>query len=345
LTKGFIYNILLMILPLLGMSQTGTSLSNGDLAIIGMDTGDEDFSFVCFVNINAGTEIYFTDEEADGDYTIGTGEGTVLFTAPVGGVSAGTVITYQGNSSYFSTTSDGNMTLGNSGDGILAYQGSSVGNVTSFLHAVGEDNGDLGSFPGGFSNHMTMGADDGQYSGTRTGTAAALMSAINDNSNWSTSGSGVTPFTTTSFTISGVASGPSITSVSHTPTTPTSSQTVSVSADVTDADGVFGVELHWGTSSGSLGTTISMSNTGVIPMQPLLIFQHNPMAPQFIMRFMPWIITRMIILLPSTTIRLPIPPQQLSFMKMISQTAVLHYGQSRVFRAMPTGLVAQENLK
>jgi hypothetical protein len=142
-----------------------------------------------------------------------------------------------------------------------------------------------------------------------------------------------------------VSSGPTISSISHSPTTPTSSQTVSVSADVTDADGVFGVELHWGTSSGSLGTTISMSNTGVIPMQPLLIFLHNPMAPQFIMKFMPWIITRMIILLPSTTIRLPIPPQQLSFMKMISQTAVLHYGQSRVFRAMPTGLVAQENLK
>jgi hypothetical protein len=59
-----------------------------------------------------------------------------------------------------------------------------------------------------------------------------------------------------------VSSGPTISSISHSPTTPTSSQTVSVSADVTDADGVFGVELHWGTSSGSLGTTISMSNTG-----------------------------------------------------------------------------------
>ena len=35
-----------------------------------------------------------------------------------------------------------------------------------------------------------------------------------------------------------------------------------MTADVADADGVFGVELHWGTSSGSLGTTISMSNTG-----------------------------------------------------------------------------------
>ena len=42
----------------------------------------------------------------------------------------------------------------------------------------------------------------------------------------------------------------------------TSSTIVSVSADVTDSDGtVEGVELHWGTTSGSLGTTISMTNT------------------------------------------------------------------------------------
>ena len=40
----------------------------------------------------------------------------------------------------------------------------------------------------------------------------------------------------------------------------TSSTTVSVSADVTDSDGsVAGVELHWGTASGSLTNTINMS--------------------------------------------------------------------------------------
>lgn len=58
------------------------------------------------------------------------------------------------------------------------------------------------------------------------------------------------------------SSGPSITSISHTPASPTSSDPVSVSADITDADGIFGAEIHWGTSSGSLGNTISMSNSG-----------------------------------------------------------------------------------
>ncbi len=57
---------------------------------------------------------------------------------------------------------------------------------------------------------------------------------------------------------------PIISNIGHTPSLDiTSTTTVSVSADVTDSDGtVAGVELHWGTTSGSLGTTISMSNTG-----------------------------------------------------------------------------------
>lgn len=202
--KKFLITLLGAILLVLsaGNSFGQTTLSVGELAIIGMDTPGEDFSFVCFVDLDEDTEIYFTDEEADGDYTIGTGEGTVMYTAPSGGLSAGTVVTYVGNSSDFTTTSDGIMILGNSGDGILAYQGTSVGNVTTFLHAIGEDAGDIGTFPSGFSNYMTFGADDGQYNGTRTGTASDLMDAINDNSNWTTSGSGVTPFTTTAFTIS-----------------------------------------------------------------------------------------------------------------------------------------------
>ena len=56
-----------------------------------------------------------------------------------------------------------------------------------------------------------------------------------------------------------VSSGPTITNITQNPTSVTSSDTVSVSADVTDPDGIGGVELHWGTTSGNLNTTISMS--------------------------------------------------------------------------------------
>ncbi len=52
-----------------------------------------------------------------------------------------------------------------------------------------------------------------------------------------------------------------IANIVHTPVLPNSSQTVSVSADVTDDVNIFGVELHWGTTSGSLTNTINMSLT------------------------------------------------------------------------------------
>ena len=55
---------------------------------------------------------------------------------------------------------------------------------------------------------------------------------------------------------------PVINNIVHTPTLPNSSETVFVSADVTDDGTVDGVELHWGTASGALGTTIAMSNGG-----------------------------------------------------------------------------------
>lgn len=54
---------------------------------------------------------------------------------------------------------------------------------------------------------------------------------------------------------------PSISNILHTPSSGiTSITTVSVSADVTDSDGTIGgVELHWGTTSGSLTNNIDMS--------------------------------------------------------------------------------------
>ncbi|MCF8232277.1 MAG: hypothetical protein K9J27_08815, partial [Bacteroidales bacterium] len=55
---------------------------------------------------------------------------------------------------------------------------------------------------------------------------------------------------------------PSITNIQQTPEVVTSSDEVNVSADVTDSDGtVENVELHWGTTSGSLTNTINMSTT------------------------------------------------------------------------------------
>lgn len=66
---------------------------------------------------------------------------------------------------------------------------------------------------------------------------------------------------------------PAVNNISISPVNPTSSDMVAVSADFTDADGIASATLRWGTTSGSLTNTVSMSNTsgdtysGTIPDQ------------------------------------------------------------------------------
>ena len=66
---------------------------------------------------------------------------------------------------------------------------------------------------------------------------------------------------------------PAISNITGSPMNPTSSDAVTVSADFTDADGIASATLRWGTTSGSLTNTVSMSNTsgdtysGTIPAQ------------------------------------------------------------------------------
>lgn len=171
-----------------GHSQT--VMAKGDMAIISISTGDEQFAFVTFVDLAENTVIYFTDEEADNDLTIGTGEGTLRYTVPAGGITKGTVISYTGVGGAWAEE-DAGFALGNSGDGIIAYQGTGL-TVTTFLHGVGEDAGDMGTFPAGTlsaSDYVLIGNDDGNYTGTTTDTAVNLFSAINTPAQWTVSGS------------------------------------------------------------------------------------------------------------------------------------------------------------
>ncbi len=62
--------------------------------------------------------------------------------------------------------------------------------------------------------------------------------------------------------VSGGNANPAITNIEHTPLAPTSSDAVTVTADITDSDGTIQTtELHWGTESGNLTNTIGMSTT------------------------------------------------------------------------------------
>src|SRR5690554_3133555 len=67
--------------------------------------------------------------------------------------------------------------------------------------------------------------------------------------------------------------GPFIANIAHNPSNVTSSDDVTISADIIDADGVASAQLHWGTTSGSLSNTLAMTvevndtYTATIPAQ------------------------------------------------------------------------------
>ena len=176
-----------------------TQLKQGDISIIGLNCETEDFSFVTFVPLEEGTQIYFTDEEANGSYQIGLGEGTVLYTVPTGGLDRGTVISFQSNAIDFSNTYDGMIALADSGDGLIAYQGKKVSEVSVFLDALGNDVTSLGTFPGGFGGRV-LGTVNGQYQGVRNGlNQTSYLVRISDLNDWQLVESGLSSLDLSSF--------------------------------------------------------------------------------------------------------------------------------------------------
>lgn len=238
-------------LMLCNLTIAQTVLNQGDLALIGLDTNDEVFSFVVLVDMLPGTEIYFTDEEFGGT-TFSTNEGTVLYTVPTTGYVAGTVIIGDSNGTEvnFSSTSDGAMVLGNSGDGVTAYQGT-LSSPSTILFAIGEDSGDIGNFYAG--PQLLIGADNGDYQGVRSGDSATLFQLFQDSTNYNTNGNSLGGLSSTSFAVN---NGPATTSLQFDPNSLTVNEdagtvdlTVSISNESTSNATTADVVLTSGTAS------------------------------------------------------------------------------------------------
>ncbi len=201
------------------------SQNTGDIAIIGtnFDNPDE-ILFVTFVDIDASTDIYFTDYKWDGSAWItGGADGWLKYTTPAEGLAAGDVVQIKLDSPYRtnigSTVSDGGLfrliNSSSSGDEIYAYLGTDKENPTTFLFALNTTGSwganellNTGLTDGDNALVVCSGIDNSKYTGTRTGTANELKSAIADvSSNWSSS-SGRYTFSTTRFNISGFVQKP-----------------------------------------------------------------------------------------------------------------------------------------
>lgn len=200
-----------------------TSLSAGDIAIIGINADNpDDFSFVLLVDIDAGTEIRFTDSGVLSDGSFRANEGAVRYTAPAA-LTAGTVINFVNNSADFTADNDAGVgtsgfSLSTSGDQIIAFQGLSTNptflfalltNSTEFQADATSSNTSalppgleigttavaVGSGPG-----PTQEVDNAVYSGPVPGTPTELLAAISDASNW-TGGNSPLTLPTNSLTI------------------------------------------------------------------------------------------------------------------------------------------------
>ncbi|MGH1383480.1 T9SS type A sorting domain-containing protein [Kordia sp.] len=129
-----------------------TTLAAGDIVVIQLQGDDPDsFAFVTFVDIAAGTGIFFTDcgvsSTTDHFRAPACTEGARKYTAPAGGLDAGDIVKYAGGGADFATYTDaritGNFLLSTGGDQIVAFQdstnpagGTNAGNNPTFLYIL-----------------------------------------------------------------------------------------------------------------------------------------------------------------------------------------------------------------
>lgn len=204
----------------------------GDIAFIGFN-GDspDDFVIVLLADAAAGTVVHFNDNEWVGTRFNGSTESAVSWTVGMGGLPAGTVVTFSSTgtatpSVSTGTLTGGNMPLDSAGEAIYAFLGVDAMTPTTFLAAISNDirvyNGTNGQTLTGTG--LTQGstaillpasgtnlADGGQYTGARTGAdsfADYLALIGNPSLNWAVDandGTQFVPFNTMSFEITSAA--------------------------------------------------------------------------------------------------------------------------------------------
>ncbi len=182
-------------------TQAVTVLAPGDLAIIAfqVDTPDQ-FAFLTFVPIDAGTEIKFTDNGWTDAGALATSEGTITWTAPASKFAAGQIVTITAGTPWTAdkgtVSTAGSPAFATSGDQLIAYQGSS--DNPTLLYALSTMpwvtsaaiSSNTTYLPTGLVDGTTAVAfsteyDDQYYNVTPiSGTPAQILASIADEGNW-----------------------------------------------------------------------------------------------------------------------------------------------------------------
>ncbi len=213
-----------------------TALQTGDIAFTSFNADRDAIAFVALDAIPAGEVIYFNDNEWNGSAigaggAFNTGEGVVTWTAPAGGVAAGTVVVIDNYDVSTTISASVGTVTGSSGlsateESIYAYQGLSSSQPTTFLALVANHAADsianTGLTSGTTAIYLTSSADFADYAGARFGQAsfADYLPIIGNITNWTINvdGAGVdvvpsaTPFITGTPAVTvGIASTVSVT--------------------------------------------------------------------------------------------------------------------------------------
>ena len=163
------------------------ALSTGDIAFTCFNGDRDAIAFVALVAIPGNDVIYFNDNEWNGSAigsggAFNTGEGVVTWTAPAGGVAAGTVVVidaYDTTPNPSVGTVSGSSGLSQTDESIYAYQGSSSSAPTTFLAFIANHNdgspdsiANTGLTAGSTALFLTNSSDFSEYVGPRIGQAS-----------------------------------------------------------------------------------------------------------------------------------------------------------------------------
>lgn len=168
LLQRLVRTLLPLSCAMLPLTSTLAQLAPGDIAIVSMNADTtKTFAFVALVDIPGGEEIKFTDNGWMASGSFRAYEGVITWTAPVGGVAAGTVVgintTVAPVATVGSATAAFSFNFSTGGDQVLAYQGDNLS--PSFLFAVNNEdaavwqadatNSNTSAFPSGLVPGLT----------------------------------------------------------------------------------------------------------------------------------------------------------------------------------------------
>jgi hypothetical protein len=199
-----------------------SALTTGDLAFTALNADEDGWSLVTFVDIAAGTQVFFSDGTASNASTIGAGESSFSWNTGANVIGAGTVVRFSAidvagrtaSVGTFSAVGTTNFGLSATAETVYAFLGTSATAVTTMLTAVSSEANlnsltTVGLTSGTNAVKLTSSTDYAQYTGARAGELAfaAYAPLVNNAANWAINvggnGDAVLP-STVGFTVTAV---------------------------------------------------------------------------------------------------------------------------------------------